>query len=102
MRIRALKGMRVVDSGSVDVGVVEDVDIKRNGSCALIVRGEAHAAMAKTFKEKLGVAGVGKDFFEITQEHISDITQKVHLNKRFEEISNITVLSSQEQQAVRV
>jgi sporulation protein YlmC with PRC-barrel domain len=95
MRARAVKGMKVVDSDGMHVGDVEDVEIKKTGSYALIVKGEAHALAAKDFKEKLGITGVGKDFFEIPQEHISDVSNKVHLNKKFEEITNLTVLVGQ-------
>jgi len=88
--------MRVVDSEGTDFGEVEDVDLKRTGHYALIIKGEAHASSARGFKEKLGISGVGKDFFEIPQEHISDISNKVHLNKRFEDIQNVTILSGHE------
>jgi sporulation protein YlmC with PRC-barrel domain len=96
MRARAVKGMRVVDSEGIEIGEADDVDMKRTGNYALIVKGEAHASSAKMFKEKLGVSGVGKDFFEIPQEHISDISNKVHLNKRFEDIQNVIILSGHE------
>jgi sporulation protein YlmC with PRC-barrel domain len=96
MRARALRGMRVVDGNGADIGILEDLDMKRTGHYALIVKGEAHALSAKAFKEKLGIAGLGKDFFEIYQEHISSIDTKIHLNKPMEEIQNIVVLSSQE------
>ncbi len=96
MRAKSFRGMRVIDEAGIDIGIIDDLDVKRTGSYSIIVKGEAHAQITKVFKEKLGISGIGKDFFEIPQEHVSSVSTKVHLNKRFEDIQNITLLSGHE------
>jgi len=83
----------VVDQTGATVGTIEDLDLKKDGQYSLVVRGEVNAEKAKAFEENFGISGVGKDFFEIPQEHIGGIGDKVVLNKRFEDIPNIKVLT---------
>jgi len=88
MRAKYIKGAQVVDQGGDVVGVVEDIDFKENGRYVVIVRGEMDAQQARIFEESLG-ASVGKDFFEIKQDHVGGIGDKVVLNKRFEDILDL-------------
>ena len=92
MRARSIKGVEVVDQGGAVVGVVEDLELKENGQYAIIVKGEVDPLRAKGFERKFGVS-VGKDFFEIDQEHVKSVGNKVVLNKRFEHVLNVKILS---------
>lgn len=92
MRTKFLRGILVVDRSGLTVGTLEDLDLKRDGRYALIVKGEASSDDAKEHKKSFGIAGVGKDFFEIGQEHVASIGAKVTLNKRFDEIGDLKVL----------
>lgn len=87
-----MKGVEVVDQGGTVIGIVEDLDLKENGQYAIIVKGEVDPKQAEEFEERFG-ASVGKDFFEIDQEHIRGVGDKVVLNKKFEHITNINILS---------
>ncbi len=92
MRTKSIRGVEVVDQSGATIGSIEDLDLKQDGQYAIIVKGEVDADVAKNFVEKFGISGVGKDFFEIPQEHIGGIGDKVVLNKRFEDIPNIKIL----------
>ena len=93
MRTKSIRGVEVVDQTGATVGTIEDIDLKKDGQYSVIVKGEVDAEKAKAFEEKFGISGVGKDFFEIPQEHVGGVGDKVVLNKRFEDIPNIVVLS---------
>ncbi|MBN2517488.1 MAG: PRC-barrel domain-containing protein [Candidatus Altiarchaeota archaeon] len=92
MRAKSIKGVEVVDQGGAVIGIVEDIDLKENGQYAVIVKGEVDPKQAEQFEQQFG-ASVGKDFFEIPQEHIRGVGDKVVLNKRFEHVTNIKILS---------
>lgn len=92
MRAKSIKGAEVVDQSGSVVGIVEDIDLKATGQYSLIVKGEVDPNTASMFEKRFGAA-VGKDFFEIPQEHVRGVGDKVVLNKRFEHIDNLVVLS---------
>jgi|GEM_PF-1735940 len=95
MRTKSVRGVEVVDQTGATIGVIEDLDLKRDGQYAIVVRGEVNSEKAKAFEEKFGISGVGKDFFEIPQEHVGGIGDKVVLNKRFEDVPNLRILSEE-------
>ncbi len=95
MRTKSIRGVEVVDQTGATVGIIEDLDLKKDGQYSLVVRGEVDPEKARIFEEKFGISGVGKDFFEIPQEHVGGIGDKVVLNKCFEDIPNIRVLSEE-------
>jgi sporulation protein YlmC with PRC-barrel domain len=92
MRAKSIKGVEVVDQGGSVIGIVEDIDLKPTGQYSLIIKGEVDPNTASLFEKKFG-ASVGKDFFEIPQEHVRGVGDKVVLNKRFEHIENLVILS---------
>jgi sporulation protein YlmC with PRC-barrel domain len=93
MRTKSIRGVEVVDITGATIGILEDIDIKKDGRYALIVRGEVNIADAREFKKRFGVSGVGKDFFEVSQDHVGGVGDKIVLNKGFEDISDVVVLS---------
>lgn len=95
MRTKSIRGVEVVDQTGATIGSTEDLDLKRDGQYSVIVKGEVDAEKAKAFEEKFGISGVGKDFFEIPQEHVGGVGDKIVLNKRFEDIPNLVMLSEE-------
>ncbi len=95
MRTKSIRGVEVVDQSGATIGKVEDLDLGNDGEYSVVVRGEVDAEKAKLFEERFGISGVGKDFFEIPQEHVGGVGDKVVLNKKFEDIPDIRTLSEE-------
>lgn len=93
MRTKSIRGVEIVDQSGATVGSIEDIDLKKDGTYSVIVRGEVNADNAKAFEDRFGITGVGKDFFEIPQKYIGGIGDKIVLNTVFSELADLKIIS---------